>query len=279
MLRITGLDVEARVGRDRVRLLDQVDLAVGRGRCTAVIGESGSGKSTLLKSILRTGGRRVSVSGSIVLAGREIGSLGVKEVTRVRGKQVALVAQNALAALDPFYAVGDQIAYLARRHGGLSKADARVKALDLLREVALADPERNMHALPHELSGGMRQRCVLAMALACEPRLLLADEPTTALDVITQARALALLASIQRSHGMSMVFVTHDIGVAATVADDVVVLHRGKVVESGPVATVLLSPSHPYTQGLVAANRPPAPGERWRTVAQPVAPEPPPNNR
>ena len=265
-LRVAGLRATARVRQGDVVLLDDVDLVVGEGRCTAVIGESGSGKSTLLRAILRTAGSNVRVSGEVSIGGVAVSSLGDREFAKVRGRDVALVAQNALAALDPMFRVGGQIAYLARVHGGLTRDEADARSLELLREVGIADPERVAHSLPHELSGGMRQRCVLAMAVACNPRVLLADEPTTALDVITQAQALGLLRGIQRERGMSMLFVTHDIGVAATVADDVVVLYAGRVVERGPVVDVLTAPSHPYTRGLVAANRPPAPGERWAAI-------------
>ncbi len=266
VLEVEGLSVQARRGRDRLQLLEDVALTVRPGHCTVVIGESGSGKSTLLKAILRTLGRRVDVTGEVSIDGVKVSGLGRREFSRVRGSQVALVAQNALAALDPLYAVGKQIAYLAQHHGGLSDAAARQRALELLTLVGLHDPEHVFQVLPHELSGGMRQRCVLAMALACRPRLLLADEPTTALDVITQEKALELLLSIQRESGTAMLFVTHDIGVAATVADDVVVLYAGRVVEQGPVSEVLVHPQHPYTRGLVDANIPPEPGQRWKAI-------------
>ena len=265
-LAVAGLSAVAKVGRREVQLLEDVDLTVGRGRCTAVIGESGSGKSTLLRAILRTAGQNVAVTGSVAVEGRELSGLSDRDFAELRGGQIALVAQNALAALDPMYRVGGQIAYLAGRHGGMTHEEADRRALDLLAQVGIVEPERVARSLPHELSGGMRQRCVLAMALACRPRVLLADEPTTALDVITQGRALALLAGIQRELGMSLLFVTHDIGVAATIADDVVVLYGGRVVEHGPVVEVLTRPVHPYTRGLVAANQPPAAGERWKAI-------------
>jgi oligopeptide/dipeptide ABC transporter ATP-binding protein len=267
VLSVRGLGVTVPVrGSGRLTLLRDVDLDVGAGRCTAVIGESGSGKSTLLKSLLRTVGRGARVTGRVVLDGDPVSERDDRAYAAVRGPGMALVAQNALAALDPLFPVGSQIAYLARRHTGASRAEARRRAVDLLAQVGLPDPERNAAALPHELSGGMRQRCVLAMALACRPRLLLADEPTTALDVINQATALEVLRSVQRDSGTAMLFVTHDIGVAASVADDVVVLYAGRVVERGPVHEVVRSPRHPYTCGLIDANTPPLPGQRWRAI-------------
>ncbi|MCW2713087.1 MAG: methionine transporter ATP-binding protein [Frankiales bacterium] len=268
LLAVSGMSVSVpgRGRREQLHLLEDVTFSVGAGRCTAVIGESGSGKSTLLKGLLRTVGKGSRTTGRVHLDGVEVSDLRDREFAKLRGSSMALVAQNALAALDPLFPVGGQVAYLARRHTGGDRAASRETAVRLLGKVGLPDPERTAQRLPHELSGGMRQRCVLAMALACGPRLLLADEPTTALDVITQANALQLLRGLQHELGMSMLFVTHDIGVAASVADDVVVLYAGRVVEQGPVLDVLSSPLHPYTQGLIDANRPPAPGERWRAI-------------
>jgi len=180
----------------------------------------------------------------------------------LRGGKVAMIFQEPMTALDPVYTVGQQIGEAVRRHTGCSRAAARARAFELLELVRIPSPERRLHAYPHELSGGLRQRAMIAMALSCNPRLLLADEPTTALDATVQVQVLILLRRLQRELGMGMIFVTHDLGVAAEIADRVAVMYAGRIVESGPVVRVLKTPAHPYTAGLLASTVHGQPRER-----------------
>jgi peptide/nickel transport system ATP-binding protein len=177
-----------------------------------------------------------------------------RELRALRGGLVSMIFQEPMTALDPVYTVGQQIGETLRRHTGLSRSAARARALELLELVRIPSPERRLDAYPHELSGGLRQRAMIAMSLSCNPRLLLADEPTTALDATVQVQVLILLRRLQRELGMGMIFVTHDLGVAAEIADTVAVMYAGRIVESGPVADVLGAPAHPYTRGLLAST-------------------------
>jgi oligopeptide/dipeptide ABC transporter ATP-binding protein len=237
-----------------------------------VLGESGSGKSALLRTILGIQSRHARVSGSALLEGVDLLTMSDREREGVRGRRISMVFQDPMTALDPVFTVGQQLTEGIRRHCRLSRRDAEAKAIHLLEDVQIPSPRQRMNAYPFELSGGMRQRVVIAMALACDPVLLLADEPTTALDVTVQARVLQLIRSLQATHQMSVVFVTHDLSVAAQVADDVAIMYAGRLVEVGPVAQVLDAPTHPYTRGLVEANV--RPGQK---VAPRVIPGSPPN--
>jgi oligopeptide/dipeptide ABC transporter ATP-binding protein len=253
-LRVRELTTEFRTRDGRLRAVDSVSLDVAEGRCLAIIGESGSGKSALLRSIVGLVASNAEVSGQVLLEDRDVLSMSRREREAVRGRKVAMVFQDPLTALDPVFTVKRQLTETLRRHLGVSRADAKQRAIKLLEAVQIPSPEERLEAYPYELSGGMRQRVVIAMALACEPVLLLADEPTTALDVTVQAQVVRLIRSIQTERNMSMILVTHDLAVAAQVADDIAVMYAGRLVEMGPVSQVVGSPSHPYTRGLLEAN-------------------------
>jgi peptide/nickel transport system ATP-binding protein len=231
-----------------------LSFAVGRGRTLGIVGESGSGKTVTGLAVLGLHDpRRAAVSGQVLLDGTDILALSERARSDLRGPAVAMVFQDALTALSPFYTVGAQIAEGYRRHTGASKAAARKRAVDLLGRVGIPEPARRADAYPHEMSGGMRQRAMIAIALACDPHLLIADEPTTALDVTVQAQILDLLADLQAERHMAVVLITHDLGVVSEVADDVLVMYAGRAVERGPAADVLTRPGHPYTWGLLAS--------------------------
>jgi len=229
-------------------------LTVRRGEVHGLIGESGSGKTQTAFSILRllpSGGR--IVGGSITFEGRDLAGLSAKEMTAVRGKKIAYVPQEPMSNLDPSFTVGSQLVEPMRIHLGLSRADAKAKALGLLARVGIPDPERTFGAYPHELSGGMAQRVLIAGAVSCDPELLIADEPTTALDVTVQAEVLDLLRDLQRERQMGVLLVTHNFGVVADLCDRVSVMRAGRIVETGPVRSIFADPRHEYTQSLFAA--------------------------
>ncbi len=254
------------LGREPLTAVNDVSFALPNGRVLVVLGESGSGKSVLLRSILRLlPPDRAKVSGAVRFQDRDLLTLSEAEMQAVRGNRIAMVFQEPLTALDPVYTVGDQIAETLRRHERLPRQAARERTIELLRTVGIPAPERRVATYPFELSGGMRQRVVIALALACGPELLLADEPTTALDVTIQAQILSLLQELSVRFAMGLILVTHDIGVAAEMADEVAVMYAGRFVERGPVDTVLGEPRHPYTQGLIRANV--RPGQRTRLEA------------
>jgi peptide/nickel transport system ATP-binding protein len=220
-----------------------------------VIGESGSGKSVMMRSLLRLHPKkRTVIEGTMKVGDHDIGAVSEREMTQLRGSLISMVFQEPMTALDPLYTIGEQISETVRRHEGVSKAAAWARALELLELVRVPSPERRLKAFPHELSGGLRQRAVIAMALSCRPSLLLADEPTTALDASVQIQILVLLRKIQREMGMSMIFVTHDLGVAAQIADQVAVMYAGRIIEYGQASDVLVDPKHPYTKAMLAAT-------------------------
>jgi peptide/nickel transport system ATP-binding protein len=232
-----------------------LDLTIGPGEAVALIGESGSGKSVTLRQVLRLDPERTTeVAGSIRVCGEEVGKLDAAGLRRLRGGRVGMVFQEPLLALDPVYTVGQQIVEAIRAHEPVSRAEARARALELLRLVHVPSPERRLDAYPHELSGGLRQRAMIALALSCRPRLLLADEPTTALDATVQIQVLLLLRELQERLGLAILFVTHDIGAAVEIADRIAVIYAGRIVEEGPVRSVIRSPLHPYTRGLLASR-------------------------
>jgi peptide/nickel transport system ATP-binding protein len=219
-----------------------------------ILGESGSGKTVTLRALLRLLPRQAQIDGSIRIAGEEVLAMPARALRALRGGLVSMVFQEPMTALDPVYTVGQQITETLRHHTDCNRATAWARALELLELVRIPSPKRRLHAYPHELSGGLRQRAMIAVALSCNPRLLLADEPTTALDATVQVQVLILLRRLQRELGMGMIFVTHDLGVAAEIADTVAVMYAGRIVESGPVARVLADPAHPYTAGLLAST-------------------------
>ncbi|MEU3909624.1 ABC transporter ATP-binding protein [Streptomyces goshikiensis] len=237
-----------------VRAVDGVSFTMGPGHALGIVGESGSGKSTVAAALLGLHrGTGTRLGGTVRVAGTDVGGASAAELRRLRGATAAMVFQDPLSSLDPYYAVGDQIAEVYRVHAAVSRRAARARAVSVLDRVGIPDAVRRSRARPHEFSGGMRQRALIAMALACEPRLLIADEPTTALDVTVQAQILDLLHGLRREEGLGLLLVTHDVGVAAESVDELLVMRDGHAVERGPVAEVLAGPADPYTRALLAA--------------------------
>lgn len=238
-----------------LRAVDGVGFSVASGETLAIVGESGCGKTVTALSLLRLvpdpPGR--IVGGSIRLAGRELLALGEEAMRRVRGKDISMIFQEPMTSLNPVMTVGRQIAEALLLHESLSRSAARRKAIDMLRLVRIPDPEQRMGQYPHQLSGGMRQRAMIAMALACNPRVLIADEPTTALDVTIQAQILDLIRDLQSQLGTAVILITHDLGVVAETAQRVIVMYAGRKVEEGPVGALFAQPLHPYTRGLLAS--------------------------
>jgi peptide/nickel transport system ATP-binding protein len=231
-----------------------VSFTVRPGEVLCILGESGSGKSVTMRALMRLLPSRARIEGSVRVAGQDVLAMSRRSLRDLRGGLVSMVFQEPMTALDPVYTIGQQIGETVRRHTGCGRKAARARALELLELVHVPSAARRLDAYPHELSGGLRQRAMIAMALSCDPRLLLADEPTTALDATVQVQVLILLRRLQRDLGMGMIFVTHDLGVASEIADTIAVMYAGRIVESGPVAQVLASPRHPYTQGLLAST-------------------------
>jgi oligopeptide/dipeptide ABC transporter ATP-binding protein len=252
-LRVRDLSVEVRSQAGRALAVDRVSFDLAPGEVLGIVGESGCGKSLTVLSILNLLPRPAAriVGGSIILDGRDLLRLDPAEMRRVRGGQIGMIFQEPLTSLNPLFTIGHQIAEAIRVHEGLGRRAALDRAVGLLARVSITDDERRLAQYPHEISGGMRQRVMIATALACGPRILVADEPTTALDVTIQAQILGLLRRLQRDLGMAVLRVTHDLGVIASVADRVMVMYAGRCVEVGPVAQILEAPAHPYTQGLV----------------------------
>jgi peptide/nickel transport system ATP-binding protein len=258
LLEVRELRTHFELGDGVVKAVDGVSLTVRRGRTLAVVGESGCGKSVTARSILRLVEKPARIVGGEVLLydesnGEPLDLLAAKDkrLRQVRWADIAMVFQEPMASLSLVHTIGDQIIEAVRLHENVSKQAARERAIDMLQRVGIPDPQRRVDAYPFELSGGMRQRAMIAMALSCRPRLLIADEPTTALDVTTQAQILDLLQDLQEELGMAIMLITHDLGVAAQVADEVAVMYLGEVVEQGPASAVLRRPKHPYTQALV----------------------------
>jgi peptide/nickel transport system ATP-binding protein len=244
------------VTRERtVHAVNGVSFSVCPGEVLCILGESGSGKSVTLRAMMRLlPARSARIEGAIRIDGRDVLALDKRGLRELRGGLVSMIFQEPMTALDPVYTIGAQIAETVTRHRGGSRSAGRARALELLELVKIPEAERRLDNYPHELSGGLRQRAMIAMALSCGPRLLLADEPTTALDATVQIQVLVLLRRLQRELGMGTIFVTHDLGVASEIADRIAVMYAGRIVEEGPVADVLHAPMHPYTQGLLAST-------------------------
>jgi oligopeptide/dipeptide ABC transporter ATP-binding protein len=234
------------------RAVDDVSLTLGAGETLGIVGESGSGKTTLALSLLRLlppAGR--IVSGEIRFEGDDLLRKSNAEMRRIRGKRIAMILQDPMASLNPLFTVGDQVAEPIRVHEGASRRRAWGRAKELLKAVRISAPETRVREYPHQLSGGMRQRIVGAIAISCEPRLLIADEPTTSLDLTIQAQYLNLLRDLQRAHRLTLIFITHNLGIVAKMCDQVAVMYAGRLVESGPVGRIYNAPAHPYTRALL----------------------------
>ncbi|WP_373502978.1 ABC transporter ATP-binding protein [Aestuariivirga sp.] len=275
MLKVRDLNVSFRTEQGIVRAVDGVSLDVGEGELLGVVGESGSGKTVSLLAVmgLITDPNAI-ITGSIRYRGRELVGLPSKEMRKLRGREIAMIFQDPMTALTPVYTVGWQIAEQILAHEKISKNTAWKRAVDLLAEVGIPNPQEAVHRYPHQLSGGMRQRVVIAMALSCNPALLVADEPTTALDVTVQAQILDLLRKLRKNHGSAIVFITHDMGVMAEIADRMMVMYAGRVVERGTKEELFVEPRHPYTQALLDSI-PPLSGEKPRRLR--TIPGSPPN--
>ncbi|WP_052489201.1 ABC transporter ATP-binding protein [Streptomyces sp. 150FB] len=256
LLEIDGLSVDFRLDTSTVHAVKGVSLQVSEGETLAVVGESGSGKTATALSVLRLNPAPpcVYAGGRVLFDGRDLLTLSERELGRIRGHDIAMVFQDPMTSLDPLQRVGAQVAEVLRHHGDVSRASAKEAALAALDEVGIPDPELRYRQYPHELSGGLRQRVMIATALVGRPRLLIADEPTTALDVTVQRQILDLLVALQQKHGMAVVLITHDLGVVAETADRVVVMNEGTVVESGDVLDIFDHPADDYTRRLLAAT-------------------------
>jgi peptide/nickel transport system ATP-binding protein len=254
-----------------VHAVNGVSFDLAPGEVLGILGESGSGKSVTLRALVgMLPPRQTRLAGEIHVAGRDLARLGARELADLRGRTVAMIFQEPMTALDPVYTIGEQIEETIVRHEGGTYRAARARARELLDLVQIPSPERRLRAYPHEMSGGMRQRAMIALALSCRPSILLADEPTTALDVTVQIQIILLLRHLQRELGMAVVFVTHDVGVSVEIADRLAVMYAGRFIETGPTEAVIRAPRHPYTEGLlnsiVQADR------RGRLTAIPGAP-------
>ncbi|HEY5046001.1 MAG TPA: ABC transporter ATP-binding protein [Solirubrobacteraceae bacterium] len=252
LLRVEDLRVEFPTEDGVVKAVDGISYEVGSGRTLGVVGESGSGKTVAAMTILGlTRAQGARITGRILFAGRDLLSLEEAELRKVRGNEIAMIFQDPPTALHPLYKIGSQLVEAVRAHQEVSKAQARKRTIELLGLVGIPDPDKRVDDYPHEFSGGMRQRAMIAMALANEPKLLIADEPTTALDVTVQAQILALLQRLREELGMAIVIVTHDMGVVAEMADEIAVMYAGRIVEAAATEALLGSPEHPYTWGLL----------------------------
>ncbi|GAA2622179.1 MULTISPECIES: ABC transporter ATP-binding protein [Streptomyces] len=251
LLDVRDLRVTFTTERGTVRAVDSIGFTVEAGRTLGIVGESGSGKSVTSLAVMGLHRGRVEVGGSVALAGQELTTLSERELSRIRGRRMAMIFQDPLSSLHPYYTVGEQIAEHFRVHFKAGRAAARKRAVDMLGEVGIPEPARRAGEYPHQFSGGMRQRAMIAMALACEPDLLIADEPTTALDVTVQAQILELIARLQQERGLGVVMITHDLGVVARVAHEVLVMYGGRAAEQAPVDELFADPAHPYTRGLL----------------------------
>lgn len=271
VLSVRDLQVEFVTRRGVLKAIDRISFDIARGEVLGVVGESGAGKSVTGSAIIGLIDPPGRISGGeIYLSGARIDNLPPEEMRKVRGKRIGMIFQDPLTSLNPLYRVSDQLVETIRTHTTLSAPAARKRAIDLLAEVGIPAPEKRIDSYPHEFSGGMRQRVVIALALCVEPELIIADEPTTALDVSVQAQIIALLKRLGRDHGTAIMLVTHDMGVIAETADRVAVMYAGRIAEIGPVRDVVQEPLHPYAQGLMGAI-PSLAGETDRLVQIPGA--------
>jgi len=276
LLEVRGLETQFATDDGIVRAVDGISFAIEAGKTLGMVGESGCGKSVTALSILRlvpTPPGRIA-GGEILYHGRNLLELSEPEMRHVRGNEIAMIFQEPMTSLNPVFTVGDQIGEAIRLHQKTSRREARNRAIEMLRLVEMPEPTRRVDEYPHQLSGGMRQRVMIAMALSCNPKLLIADEPTTALDVTIQAQILELLAELKARLRMALLLITHDLGVVAEQADDVVILYAGRIVERAPVAGLFGAPLHPYTRGLLDSlpQLGAARGQRLRPIPGTVPP-------
>ncbi|SHH99678.1 ABC transporter ATP-binding protein [Streptomyces sp. 3214.6] len=253
-LSVKDLKVHFSTEDGTVKAVDGLSFDLVRGKTLGIVGESGSGKSVTNLTILGLHNPdSTQVEGSIVLDGEELNGAAEKTLEKLRGNKMSMIFQDALASLSPYHTIGRQIGETYRKHTGCSKQEARARSIEMLRRVGIPQPETRVDDYPHQFSGGMRQRAMIAMALVCDPELLIADEPTTALDVTVQAQIMDLLKDLQREFGTAIIFITHDLGVIADIADEVLVMYGGRCVERGTKQEVLRDPQHPYTWGLLSS--------------------------
>ena len=252
LLEVKNLKVSFFTDLGETQAVKDAGFAIEKGDFFGIVGESGSGKSVTTKSILRLGTSNCKVlGGEILFKGEDILKKNAAELREIRGGEIAMIFQDSLSALNPVYTVGSKMVELIRRHTKMSKAEAKKRAVELLAAVGITDPEKSMKSYPHELSGGMRQRVMIAMAMSSNPQILIADEPTTALDVTIQAQILDLMKDLQKKTKMGIIFITHNLGVVADICDKVSVMYAGRIVEQGPVDDIFYKPAHPYTKGLL----------------------------
>ncbi len=275
-------NLNVRFGGERtVYAVNDLSLSVKEGEVLGLLGESGSGKSVTLRALMRLlPKKRTQITGQINVLGKDVLALDDEELSKFRGQSVSMIFQEPALALDPVYTIGQQIAESVMRHEGKSHAESMKRALEMLEVVRIPSAKRRLDAYPHEMSGGMRQRAMIALALACKPKILLADEPTTALDATVQIQILLLLRELQREFGMSIIFVTHDIGVAIEICDRVAVMYAGQIVEQGTTSQIVRSAVHPYPKGLLSSTVHGAKrGERLETIpGTPPSLDKPPTN-
>jgi peptide/nickel transport system ATP-binding protein len=265
----TGFDIAGRF----VPAVIDVSFHISAGETLGLVGESGSGKSVTALSVMRLVQQPGRIAeGRLLFKGRDLRSLDGREMQKIRGAEIALIFQEPMTALNPVFTIGAQIEETLRVHGRATRRTARQKAIDLLETVSVPEPHKRVRDYPHQLSGGLRQRALIAMSLACEPALVIADEPTTALDVTIQAQILELLRSLQQRMGLALLLITHDLGVVAEMADRVAVMYAGRIVEEAPVRTLFADPKHPYTRGLMGSIPGGAPGTRLRAIQGSVPP-------
>lgn len=255
LLDVTGLKTVFRTKNSAVHAVNGISFSLGKGECLAVVGESGSGKSVAMMSLvhLLTGSSGKIAGGRAIFNGVDLTQLGPAEIRKIRGREIGFVFQDPMTSLNPVLTIGYQIMEPLREHKGLSRKQALTRAVELLQLVGIPAPHKRVHDYPHQFSGGMRQRIVIAIALACDPKLLIADEPTTALDVTVQAQIVELLKDLREQMGMAIIWITHDLGVAAGMANRVMVMYGGLVVENARVGELFSNPRHPYTQALLDA--------------------------
>lgn len=253
MLQVQNLKIRFRTGDGLVHAVNDVSFDINPGQKLALVGESGSGKTQIAMAIMGLLARNAETDGKALWHGRDLLALPPAELNRLRAREIAIIFQDPMSSLNPYMPIERQLTEIVELHDGLSRTAARKRALDVMEAVQIPDARNRLRAYPHELSGGMRQRVVIAMALICKPQLILADEPTTALDVTVQAQIMALLSDIQRDSGTAVLLITHDLGVVAGFCDDTMVLYGGRVMETAPTTALFEAPAHPYTRGLLRA--------------------------